>query len=70
MKHGTCSDMRTEDAYFGTVLKIFEGGLNFGDVLDKAGIRPSSTDTYTVSCEICCVRTLYGYDDNNQGSCL
>ena len=49
LKHGTCSDMDTESAYFSTVLKIFEGGLNFGDVLEKAGVTPSKTDTYTVS---------------------
>ena len=41
--------MQTENEYFNTVLKIFESGLNFGDVLEKGGIKPSSTDTYKVS---------------------
>ena len=41
--------MTTESDYFGTVLKIFEGGLNFGDILQSGGITPSSSDTYTVS---------------------
>ena len=49
LKHGTCSDMQTENEYFSTVLKIFENGLNFGDILEKGGIQPSSTDTYKVS---------------------
>ena len=49
LKHGTCTDMQTENEYFSTVLKIFESGLNFGDVLEKGGIKPSSTDTYKVS---------------------
>ena len=49
LKHGTCTDMQTENEYFSTVLKIFESGLNFGDILEKGGIRPSSTDTYKVS---------------------
>lgn len=48
LKHGTCSDMQTENEYFSTVLKIFESGLNFGDILEKGGIQPSSTDTYKV----------------------
>lgn len=41
--------MQTENEYFGTTLKIFENGLNFGDVLEKGGIKPSSTDVYKVS---------------------
>ena len=49
LKHGTCSDMNTEYEYFNTVLKVFEGGLNFGDVLEKGGVSPSSTNTYSVS---------------------
>ena len=53
MKHGTCSDMTTENTYFSTVLKVFEGGLNFGDVLHEAGIHPSLSDTYTVSVDYC-----------------
>ena len=53
LKHGTCSDMPTENEYFGTVLKIFENGLNFGDVLDRGGVKPSSTDTYKVSIMHC-----------------
>ena len=41
--------MQTENEYFGTTLKIFENGLNFGDVLEKGGIKPSPTDVYKVS---------------------
>jgi hypothetical protein len=41
--------MQTENEYFSTTLKIFESGLNFGDVLQKGGVSPSSTDMYKVS---------------------
>ena len=62
--------MQTENEYFSTVLKIFESGLNFGDILDKGGIKPSSTDTYKVSCHFNVVIIVFPCAHDSSQLCL
>ena len=52
LKHGTCctgiSCLSTEHDYFSTVLDLFEQHLNYGEILDSHGVKPSNTTTYEV----------------------
>ena len=48
-KHGTCScELNTQSKYFGKGLDLYENGLNFGDILKNADIRPSQNNDYSV----------------------
>ena len=60
LKHGTCctgiSCLSTEHDYFSTVLDLFAQHLNYGDILDSHGIKPSNTTTYKVVSIAHCMR--------------